>query len=141
MAQRYERWLKVFLQINGLIMALAAVAVFMPTSWMTWTHEQVGLGDFPAAPIAEYLARLTSALYAVLGVLLLLVAPDVRKYSSIITCMAIATPAVSVSVTLMCLHLHMPLSWVISDPVASGLFGVVILALQRKTRQQEPPAS
>jgi hypothetical protein len=140
MAQRYERWLKAFLQINGLIMALAAVALFMPTSWMAWTHERVGLGEFPAAPIAEYLARLTSALHTVLGLLLLLLARDVRQYSRLITYLAIATPAVSISVAMMCLHLRMPLSWMISDPIASGLFCIVALALLRQIKKQEPPS-
>jgi hypothetical protein len=139
MAQRYERWLRVLLQINGLIMALAAVALFMPVSWMAWTHERVGLGAFPDAPIAEYLARLASALYTVLGLLLLLLARDVRRHLSVITYLAVAIPAVSVSVALMCLHLRMPMSWVISDPIASCLFCMVTLVLLWQIRKQEPP--
>jgi hypothetical protein len=139
MEQRCERWLKVFLQFNGLFLASAAVALFMPVSWMAWVHERVGLGEFPSAPIAEYLARLTSALYTVLGILLLLLARDIGRHLLIITYLAIAIPAISVSVSLMCLHLHMPLGWVISDPIASGLFCIVILMLRRQIRKQEAP--
>jgi hypothetical protein len=135
MAQRYELWLKIFLQLSGLTLALAAVALFMPASWMAWAHQRMGMGQFPAAPIAEYLARLTSALYALLGVLVLLLARDIRRYSQLIACMAIGIPAVSFSVALMCLHQGMPLSWLVSDAISCVLFCVVTLVLLRQIRK------
>jgi hypothetical protein len=137
MAKRCERWLKLFLQLSGISMALAAVALFMPASWMAWTHQRMGMGEFPAAPIAEYLARLTSALYAVLGVLLLLLARDIRQYSRIIAYMAFAIPAISVSVALMCRHLDMPLSWIVSDLISCGLFCIVTLVLLRQIKKHQ----
>ena len=67
---RYERSFKLFLRVVGTVALLAVVAVVMPYSWMDAVHQRLGMGKLPPEPIVGYLARSTSAFYAMLGGLL-----------------------------------------------------------------------
>jgi hypothetical protein len=58
--------------------------VFMPMSWMAATHRWLGLGEMPAGPIVEYLARSQSAFYALVGVLCLVMASDLDRYRPLV---------------------------------------------------------
>ncbi len=60
-----ERLLKGLLWFIGVSALFALVAVFMPMPWMAGIHRSLGLGDMPAAPIVEYLARSLSAFYVI----------------------------------------------------------------------------
>ena len=60
----------------------------MPTTWIVATHKWLGLGDFPDAPITQYLARSISALYAIFGGLVIVVSTDVRRYVPVIRFLA-----------------------------------------------------
>jgi len=84
-----EAWLKLLLRILGGICVLAVIPLFMPRSWLDAGHQSLGLGQFPTAPVAEYLARSVSALSAFYGGLLLLLARDVRRFVSIIKYQAV----------------------------------------------------
>src|SRR5258706_7372800 len=86
-----ERWLKLLLRVFGGTSALAIFPFFMPRSWMAATHEWLGMGALPEKPIVEYLARSTSALCALYGGLLLLLATDVHRYAAVIKYQAIVT--------------------------------------------------
>jgi hypothetical protein len=72
-----EHWLKLLLRVLGAICVLAVIPLFAPRSWLDAGHRFVGMGAFPEAPIAEYLARSVCALSAFYGGLLLLLARDV----------------------------------------------------------------
>ena len=68
------RWvLSWFLVLDGSILLLASLTVFLPVGWMASTHQWLGLGEFPQTPISLYLARSTSMLYAVHGAIVLAV--------------------------------------------------------------------
>ncbi|MHC4251397.1 MAG: hypothetical protein ACYS9X_19940 [Planctomycetota bacterium] len=81
---RSERILKILLRVVGTTALLAIVAVFMPYSWMDAIHRQLGMGELPSAPIVGYLARSTSAFYAILGGLLWFVSADLRRYRALL---------------------------------------------------------
>jgi len=121
-----EKLLKVLLYATGVSCALGAVALFMPRSWMVLGHEWLGMGAFPAQPVAEYLARETSGMYAFYGVLLLCLAGDVRRYRRIVTLSALSIWLVA---TVMLFYGGMPTFWLWSDfgSAASMCAGVLIL--------------
>ncbi len=76
-----DQTLVVILRIVGLAELFALPFVFVPVSWMGLVHDRVlGLGPFPHQPIAEYLARHLSALYAVHGAMVVAVSLDVPRY-------------------------------------------------------------
>jgi hypothetical protein len=82
------RPLRVALRVLGVTDSLAFIAVVMPATWIEWGHQWSGLGEFPDAPIAEYLARSASALYALHGLMILYISCDVRRYWPLIRFMA-----------------------------------------------------
>jgi hypothetical protein len=76
-AEVFFRW---FLRVVGSFALLAAPCALMPYSWMDAVHRQLGMGPLPAEPIVGYLARSTSAFYALQGGLLWLVSFDLPRH-------------------------------------------------------------
>jgi hypothetical protein len=83
-SQRTTTSLVFLLRGLGLMNFAAIVAVGAPRTWLAGIHALLGLGPFPEAPIAGYLARSTSLWFASFGVLLWFVSCDVRRYSTLI---------------------------------------------------------
>lgn len=81
---RAERSLALVLRILAVPLLLAIPCALLPVSWMDATHRWLGLGAMPDAPIIKYLARSSSLLYGFHGLLLWLVASDVRRYLPVI---------------------------------------------------------
>src|SRR5580704_7377115 len=73
---RADKPLKILLRIIGVLTLFALVGMFMPKSWMASTHQWLGLGELPDAPIVENLARSVSAFYALFGAVCLVLAAD-----------------------------------------------------------------
>jgi hypothetical protein len=84
-----ERILKVLMRVVGGAALLAMVPVLMPYSWMDAIHGRLGMGELPSAPVVGYLARSTSALYAIVGGLLWLVSFDLRRHANVTLYMGI----------------------------------------------------
>jgi len=81
---RAERSLALVLRILAVPVLLAIPCALLPVAWMDATHRWLGLGAMPDAPIIKYLARSTSLLYGFHGLLLWLVASDIRRYLPVI---------------------------------------------------------
>ena len=124
-----ESWLRLLLRILGWICVLALIPLFMPRSWLDVGHRFLGLGDFPTAPIADYLARSVSALCAFYGGLLLLLARDVRRFLSIIRYQAVAIMTFSVVGIFAGLRAGVPAFLVIADALWCWAFLLPILIL------------
>ena len=90
-----ERWLVRLLRLVGGLCLLALVSLWMPRSWIHAAHRWLVWGEFPAAPIAEYLARSVSALSAFYGGLLVAMSFDVVRYSPLVRYQAVAIMALS----------------------------------------------
>ena len=71
-----EKLLVAILRLSGAATLLAFPTVLLPGEWMASTHRWLGLGEFPAAPVTDYMARSLSVLYGFHGVLMLLVSFD-----------------------------------------------------------------
>ena len=82
------RALVVLLRFAGCVTVSAFLAIFLPVEWMASTHRWLGLGEFPRAPVVDYLARSIAALYGFHGGLLLLVSGDPIRYRSIVSYIA-----------------------------------------------------
>ena len=97
----------------------------------------MGLGTFPDAPIAEYLARSTSGLAAFYGGLLLLLARDVYRYRAIIWYQAIAIMCLATAGFFLAIRAGIPAIWVGVDLVGCYLLCIPMLYLLR--RLGDPP--
>jgi len=128
---RYERALVIFLRVIGAAGVLAIFAAVMPASWMTATHEWLGLGAMPTDPIVVYLARSTSLFYAAFGGLAILVSFDLRRHRAVVSYLAACTIAVGAVLGVADHLCGLPLWWSVSEGVTTVAMGVVLLALQR----------
>jgi hypothetical protein len=122
-----ERTLVLFLYVSGGVMLLAVFAIFLPTEWMAATHRWLGLGEFPASPLVDYLTRSASALYAIYGGLLVLLARDVRRFAPVIVYLAVTGLAFGVVMLGVDFAAGMPRYWSVGEgPLVLVLSGVIL---------------
>ena len=126
--------LTLLLRIGGLVTSAAFLAVFLPADWMASTHEALGLGPFPRAPLVDYLARSIALLYGFHGILMFIVAGDPVRYRPIVTYIAAMDLIFGVAIAIIDIHAGMPWYWTIGESVPITVMGVLIAVLDRSTR-------
>ena len=131
-----ERVLILLLRVSGVVMLLAFFAIFLPTEWMARTHRWLGLGDFPASPLVDYLTRSASALYAIYGGLLVLLARDVRRFAPVIVYLAVTGLAFGVIMIGVDFAAGMPRYWSVGEGPLVLVLSAVIFWLARSI---QPP--
>ena len=127
-----ERWLVLLLRLIGAVCLLALVSLWMPRSWIDAGHRWLGWGEFPAAPVAEYLARSVSALSAFYGGLLVALSFDVRRYGPLVRYQAVAIMTLSACGVVVGGAAGMPLWFAGADAVACWAYCVPMLVLTRR---------
>ena len=110
-------------------MLLALAFVFVPRSWMKEIHLLLELGEMPDAPIVWYLARSTSAFYALAGALFWLVSFDVRAQRRILLFLGPATVLVGVVLLGIDVAAGMPAEWTVTEGPVVVVLGFVLLYL------------
>jgi hypothetical protein len=129
-----QRILVIFLRLFGGVTVLAFLAMLLPVDWMAATHRWLGLGEFPRAPIVDYLARSASALYGFHGVLVLLVAGDPVRYRSIVLYlgwMYILSGVIAIAIDM---YSPLPWWWTAIEGPSTLVSGALILYLSRSLR-------
>ncbi len=131
-----ERFLRLFLRIIGTAALFAVVAVVIPYSWMNAIHQWLGMGQLPPEPIVGYLARSTSAFYALLGGLLWVVSWNPRRHRLVLCYLGAAITLFGLILFAIDLLEGMPLYWSLCEgPIDIG-FGIVILYLSYHTGKE-----
>lgn len=125
-------WLIVVLRIAGVVTLAAFPAMLLPEDWMAATHERLGLGVFPRAPVVDYLARSIAALYGFHGVLVLLVATDPVRYRAFVWYVAAMNIAFGTMLVAIDLYAGLPAYWTALEGPPIVAFGVVIALLNRR---------
>jgi len=124
-----DHFLRLFLRIIGTASLFAVVAVVMPYSWMNTIHQWLGMGQLPTEPIVGYLARSTSAFYALFGGLLWAVSFDLQRHLLVLRYLGAAVILFGAALFAIDLLEGMPLYWSLCEgPIDIG-FGIVILYL------------
>jgi hypothetical protein len=131
------RWLVVLLRLAGVVTLTAFLAMLMPADWMASVHRWLGLGEFPRAPVVDYLTRSIAALYGFHGGLLLLISRDPLKHQLIVSYVAVMNVMLGIMLIAIDIHAGMPLVWTVSEGPPMIAFGVVISLLNRSW----PPAA
>lgn len=124
-----DRLLKLFLRFIGSAALFAIFAVVMPYSGMNVIHKWLGMGELPAEPIVGYLARSTSAFYAILGGLFWVVSFDLKRHRMVLCYLGIVVVIFGAALFIIDLIEGMPLSWSLTEGPFNLVFGVVILLL------------
>lgn len=125
------RLLPMILRAFGVMDMVAFIAVVMPLTWIENGHQWAGLGTFPDAPVAVYLARSASLMYGLHGLFLFLLATDTVRYEKLIRWIAGVTVIHGTFMLTIDLVAQMPLWWTIVEGPAFSLTGIVVLAAQR----------
>ena len=126
-----DRPLKTLLRIIGVITLFALVGVFMPKSWMATTHQWLGLGELPDAPIVQNLARSVSAFYALFGAVCLVLAADPERYRPFVRFLGVAVAVFGVALIGIDLTANMPLWWTASEGGSTLVFGALMFFMAR----------
>jgi hypothetical protein len=129
---KQERLFKLFLRVIGTAALFALVAVVMPYSWMNAIHQWLGLGQLPAEPIVGYLARSTSAFYALLGALLWVVSFDLVRHRLILRFLGVAIIVFGVMLLIVDFIEGMPLWWSLWEGPINMALGTIILILSNR---------
>jgi hypothetical protein len=129
-----ERLLKLFLRIIGTASLLAVAAVVMPYAWMNAVHEWLGMGELPSEPIVGYLARSTSAFYALLGGLLWVVSFDPQRHRLVLHYLGTAIILFGATLLVVDIVEGLPLYWSVIEGPLNAAFGVCILILSRRLK-------
>lgn len=139
--RKAELWLKLLLRVVGISAVLAVVPAIMPKSWLVWCVDKAEPGT-RVHLLITYLARLLSAYYTLLGVLLLVFAGDVRRYAPAIRIVAIWC-LLAAAFLVSSLLIAVPSSdrgWFFWFICSDGCFGIVfslcILLLQRSMKSR-----
>ena len=129
-----RRLLIIVLRLAGVITLAAFPAMFLPVDFMASSHERLGLGEFPRAPVVDYLARSIAALYGFHGVLVLLVSTHPERYRAIVWYIAIMNITFGMMMVAIDLHAGLPTYWTALEGPPITAFGIVIALLNRQVR-------
>lgn len=130
--------IRILLRVLGTMCVLAIIPLLMPFRWIDTAHQWMGLGPFPTAPIAIYLARSVSSLCVFYGGLLLALSRDVERYLPIISYQAVAIMLLSAYGIIAGVRAGLPAFWVIADAVGCWLFLLPIFILSRSIANARP---
>ncbi len=130
-------WLLILM--GGLAM-LAVVPMVMPTAWIEAVNDSMGLGPFHRSPLMEYLTRSLSAVYALIGTLILYLGLNVRRYLPLIVIVGWLTATLGAALTVIDFAVGMPASWSWSEGPPTILIGWLFVWLARRaaTSSQTP---
>ena len=131
-----EKWLEILLRVAGGVMLLAFGAVFLPSGWMAASHRNLGLGEFPASPLVDYLTRSISALYGIHGGLYLVIARDIRRYAGVLSYLASMNLVFGVLMVGIDLKAGMPWYWTLGEGPPVFAFGVLLLLMLRSVPRE-----
>jgi hypothetical protein len=125
------RMLAALLRLEGAIEMLAFLAVVMPAAWMAAIHRGLGLGEFPASPLLDYMIRSVSLLYGLHGVFAWMLASDIRRYRPLIIYLAASYLLAGVAFTVIDAANRMPGWWTIGEVGSVFWLGFIFFWLLR----------
>jgi hypothetical protein len=131
LAARWETVLKLFLRIVGSFSILALIFVAVPYSWMNAIHAWLGMGQLPDEPIVGYLARSTSAFYALLGGLLWVVSFDLGRHHVVLVYLGATVTLFGAALLVVDWCEGLPIFWKLWEGPFVIAFGMAMLVLNR----------
>lgn len=122
-----DRFLLLFLRTAGAVAGSAALCAVMPLRAMDAVHRALGMGPLPSQPIVAYLARSTSAFYALLGALLWALSLDLARYRPLVRGTGVAFIALGLLLLWTDITSGMPLFWQVAEGPVDALFGAFLV--------------
>ncbi len=129
-----QQTLRLILRLMGSLSLLALIFVAAPYSWMDSIHSSLGMGQLPDKPVVGYLARSTSAFYALLGGLLWVVSFDLGRLRRVLVYLGAAITSLVDVLFVVDWAEGMPSFWTVWEGPFVVAFGLVMLLLSRRVR-------
>jgi len=124
------------LRLAGVVTLAAFPAMLLPTGWMASAHRWLGLGEFPATPVVDYLTRSVAALYGFHGTLVLIVSRDPVRFHPIVTLIGVMNIVFGIMLILVDLHARLPAFWVLGEGPPIVAFGIAVVLLNKSPRSR-----
>ena len=124
-----QKFLKFILLFAGGLLVTAFVAVLLPTEMMAAGHEWLGLGEFPNSPITMYLARSTSLLYGIHGVLMVYTGLTMQHHWRLAWYFSSLHIVIGITMLVTDMTAGMPLYWILGEGPPVALLGAFMLLL------------
>jgi hypothetical protein len=123
--------LTTMLRVGGSVLCLAAGALLLPRQTMVTANRWLGLEPLVDTPLLLYLARSTSALYALRGLSYFIAASDPVRYRPFIVFIGATNIAFGVALGVIGVTAGMPPWWTaLETPSVIGT-GILLLVLVR----------
>lgn len=136
-----DEFVQALLRVIGTAGLLAIPFVMVPYSWMDAIHQRMGMGKLPDAPIVGYLARSTSAFYAILGGLLWTISFHLRRYRLVLGYIGVAIVLFGVAILAVDFGQGMPIWWSLAEgPMNVGFGAVFVWFSWRMVRRRRGPS-
>jgi hypothetical protein len=126
------RTVAIVLRCMGALDCCALLAVCLPREWMQSLCVVLTGVAFPAVPVAWYLARSTSLLYALHGAMAVFISFDVPYYWRLIRFLALAAVAHGGLILAIDLSSGMPVWWSGIEGPCFAVTGLIMLGLMRR---------
>ena len=123
--------LKLILRLIGSSSLLALIFVAAPSRWMDSIHSTLGMGQLPDAPVVGYLARSTSAFYALLGGLFWIISFDLERHRRVLIYLGAAIAGFGVVLLIVDWVEGMPSFWTLWEGPFVMVLGLALLLLSR----------
>jgi hypothetical protein len=120
-----------FLRVYAGVLLLALPAALAPEGFLAAGYQATGLGNWPEIPLLSYLTRSASAIYALIGTMLLVISFDVARYRPLILLLGWASIFRGVYLIVLEWAVGLPLWWVLVEGPGVLLSGIGMLVLAR----------
>jgi hypothetical protein len=128
--------LKSCLWIAGIACLLSVcVMFFMPISIWESIAKYFGVEALPDSPMFVYVARLTSAMWTMIGVFFIIMALNPEKYEAMIPFSGLAMVFLGMVCWVTGLVMGMPSRLVLSDSLSGIVLGTLIFALWNRAKR------
>jgi hypothetical protein len=129
-------WSQLFLRVVGTVSFSAIIFIYVPYSWMNQVHAWLGMGNLPTEPIVGYLARSTSAFYAIMGGLMWVCSFDIERSRPILFFLGYVFIVFGISIFVIDFFEGLPSYWIAIEGPADALFGIAILCFVKLSKQR-----
>ena len=126
-----EQVLKLVLRVMGSSSLLGLIFVVAPFGWMDSIHQGLGMGPLSDDPVVGYVARSTSALYALIGGLLWVVSFDPGRHRRVLIYLGAAVTVFGAALLVVDWVEGLPLAWKLWEGPFVMVFGLTMLFLSR----------
>lgn len=123
----WRLWVGRLLVISGAFLTIAIVPVFFPVELMKQCHQWLGLGEMQIQPVTVYLARSTSLLYFVHGVVTVYVGWHVERLWPMVRVLGVLHVMIGLTMIYVDLNAGMPWYWTWGEGAPVALLGGLIL--------------